>query len=163
MGACTSMVEEYKSITVKELDLDRFMGKWYVIASIPTWFETSATNAVEVYEKIDEKTIHVSFTYRDKEPSGPLKEMTQTAYIMDEETKAYWKIRPFWPLLFDYLVIDLDEENYQYTTIGRPGKQNLWIMARKPEISEGLLESLIHKAVKEGYRKESILKVRQEW
>jgi apolipoprotein D and lipocalin family protein len=32
---------------VAPIDLPRFMGKWYVIASIPTHFEKDAYNAVE--------------------------------------------------------------------------------------------------------------------
>ena len=36
----------------EEIDLPRFMGKWYVIASIPTPFERDAYNAVEFYEYV---------------------------------------------------------------------------------------------------------------
>lgn len=31
------------------IDLQAFMGRWYVAASIPTWFEQGATNCVEDY------------------------------------------------------------------------------------------------------------------
>ena len=33
--------------TVPRVDLDRFMGDWYVIANIPTFIERDAHNAVE--------------------------------------------------------------------------------------------------------------------
>ena len=89
--------------------------------------------------------------------------MTQTAYVVDDETRAHWKIRPIWPLLFDYLIIDLDHENYEYTTIGRPNKANLWIMARSHEISPKLYNSLVEKAVIAGYDKTKIEKVEQNW
>ena len=36
--------------TVESVDLKRFMGDWYVIASIPTFIETDAYNAVESYK-----------------------------------------------------------------------------------------------------------------
>ena len=32
-----------------KVDLERFMGDWYVIASIPTFIEKDAYNAVESY------------------------------------------------------------------------------------------------------------------
>ena len=36
--------------TEPSVDLDRFMGDWYVIANIPTFVEKGAHNAVETYE-----------------------------------------------------------------------------------------------------------------
>ena len=36
--------------TVAKVDLPRFMGPWYVIATIPTFLEKDAWNAVETYE-----------------------------------------------------------------------------------------------------------------
>ena len=70
MANCMSASAGYQHLTVKEVDLDRFMGKWYVIASIPTWFERHASNAVETYTQKENGTIHVSFTYRHKTPAG---------------------------------------------------------------------------------------------
>ena len=36
--------------TVASVDLPRYMGRWYIIASIPTSFEKGAHNSVESYE-----------------------------------------------------------------------------------------------------------------
>ena len=163
LGGCVSSQDRYRHLTVKNVDLDRFMGKWYVIASIPTMFEKDACNAVEYYEKKDDGSIHVLFTYHKKTPSGELKKMTQTAYIIDQETKAYWKVRPLWPLLFDYLVIGLDSKDYQYTIIGRPNKENVWIMARSATIPDSLYEKLLNEAVQSGYERHKIIKVLQKW
>ena len=160
---CVSTSDKYRSTTVKNVDIDRFMGKWFVIASIPTWFETTASNAVETYAKNADGSIHVSFSYYDNDPSGEFKEMTQKAYVVDEQTRGHWKIRPIWPLLFDYLVIDLDTENYEYTVIGRPNKANVWIMARSPHISDDLYRKLVRKVVSQGYDELEIKKVQQEW
>ena len=135
VGGCVTAEGKYRSETVSYVDIDRFMGRWYVIASIPTWFEKGATNAVEYYEKNPDGTIHVRFTYRQDHHEGVRKEMTQKAFVVDSKTHAHWKIRPLWPFLFDYLVLDLDEQDYQYTVIGRPNKANLWIMARQPVTS----------------------------
>ena len=154
---------KYREQTVSYVDIDRFMGKWYVIASIPTWFEKGATNAIENYRKNPDGTIHVRFTYHKDHPEGSLKKMTQKAYVIDQETKAHWKIRPLWPFLFDYLVIDLEESEYQYTMIGRPNKANLWIMARTPSLPDAVYQKLIKKAGDAGYDISEIEKVPQSW
>ena len=33
----------------KDVDIDRFMGDWYVIADVPTRFEVGARNAIESF------------------------------------------------------------------------------------------------------------------
>ena len=47
--------------TVKHVDLDRFMGDWYVIANIPTFIETDAYNAIETYQLNNDGTIATTF------------------------------------------------------------------------------------------------------
>ena len=50
--------------TVEQVDLERFMGDWYVIANIPTFVEKGAHNAVESYRLDDDGTIATTFTFR---------------------------------------------------------------------------------------------------
>ena len=51
---------------VDYVDLERFMGDWYVIATIPTFLEKDAYNPVETYKRDDDGTIATTF------PHGPL-------------------------------------------------------------------------------------------
>ena len=50
-------------ITVKYVDLERYMGDWYVIANIPTFIEKKATNAIESYKLSDDGTISTTFSF----------------------------------------------------------------------------------------------------
>ena len=163
MVGCVTAVGGHRGVTVNYVDLDRFMGKWYVIASIPTMFEKNATNAVETYTRNNDGTIHVDFTYNKKGPAGRLKKMTQKAFVIDSETNAHWKIRPLWPFLFDYLIIDLDQKNYEYTVIGRPNKANVWIMARNPTMPEKVYQKLVNKIENDGYDISQLKRVPQKW
>ena len=63
LGACASKGPEMK--TVDYVDLERFMGDWYVIANIPTFLEKGAHNAVESYALNDDGTIATTFVFRD--------------------------------------------------------------------------------------------------
>ena len=51
--------------TVSQVDLDRFMGKWYVIANIPTFFERDVLNPTETYELTPEGYIDTKFEFYD--------------------------------------------------------------------------------------------------
>ena len=62
LTACASKVPEME--TVENVDLERFMGDWYVIANIPTFLEKDAYNAVETYRLDDDGSIDTTFTYR---------------------------------------------------------------------------------------------------
>lgn len=160
ISSCITESNKYRELTVKKVNIDRFMGKWYVIASIPTWLEKNAHNAIETYKKNKDGSIFVRFTFNKDKLNGEKKEITQTGYIIDNITNAYWKVRPIWPLLFDFLVIYLDEEKYETTMIGRPQKDYLWIMSRKSQINDNQYEDLLKKAKSFGYDISKITKLK---
>jgi hypothetical protein len=55
LGGCAAKGPEMK--TVDYVDIDRFMGSWYVIANIPTFLEKEAYNAVETYSLNNDGTM----------------------------------------------------------------------------------------------------------
>lgn len=60
--------------TVDNVDLNRFMGDWYVIASIPTFIEKDAFNAVESYRLDDDGTVATKFKFNKGSFDGPIPE-----------------------------------------------------------------------------------------
>lgn len=146
--------------TVEQLDLQRFMGTWYVIAGRFTFLEKGAHNAVEIYTwNEEEQRIDIEFSFNKDSLNGPVKEIPQTATIFNQQTKAHWKVSPFWPLRFDYLVVAVDPE-YQWTAIGVPSQNYLWIMARSAVIAEAELEKIISKLSELGYRTDDLVFVK---
>ncbi|WP_156979762.1 lipocalin family protein [Bacteriovorax sp. BAL6_X] len=117
--------------TVAYVDIDRFMGDWFVLAARGTFLEDGQHNSIETYtwnEK--EKRIDVKFVFNKYSFDGEKKVLRQKAWIENSQTNAHWKIQLFWPLKFDYLVIALDP-NYEWVAIGVPDEKYLWIMSRK--------------------------------
>lgn len=148
---------------VEYVDLQRFMGDWYVIANIPTRFEIGAVNAIENYTWNAEKEIvDVTFTYNADHPKGKLKHMTQKGFIYDKVTNAEWRVQPIWPLKLGYLIIDLAED-YSYTVIGVPSRNYLWIMARETILPEDVYQSILEKVEEQGYDLNKIQMVPQIW
>jgi apolipoprotein D and lipocalin family protein len=140
-----------KPKTVDYVDLERFMGKWYVITGRTSFMEKGAHASVEKYSwNKEKKRIDIDFTFRKDSLNGKLKSIPQKAWIENTETNAHWKVQPFWPLKFDYLVIALGP-NYEWTAIGVPDQKYLWIMARKSHISDEELSSILKVVSKTGY------------
>lgn len=148
--------------TVDYVDLDRFMGDWYVIANIPTFLEKGAHNAVENYAMNDDGTIATTFTFRDGSFDGELKEYTPKGFIKDDESNALWGMRFIWPIKADYRIIYLDGA-YTQTIIGRQKRDFVWIMARTPSIPDADYQRLIAFLASVGYDTSKIRKVPQRW
>ena len=88
LSACAARGPEME--TVDYVDLDRFMGKWYVIANIPTFLEKDAYNAVETYTMNDDGTIDTEFTFRKGGFDGELKDFNPKGFVKDTESNALW-------------------------------------------------------------------------
>lgn len=157
--ACSS--DSYKK-TVARVERDRFMGSWYVMAGRFTSFEKGAYNAVESYEwNQKEQRIDISFTYNKESLNGPKKEIPQKGWIVDTHSNATWKVQPWWPLKFGYLIIALDP-NYQWTAVGVPDQDYLWIMSRDPQMPREKVDEIIQKVKRDGYDTKDIVYVEHD-
>lgn len=121
--------------TVSYVDLERFMGDWYVVANIPTTIEKGAYNAVESYALNPDGTIATTFRFNENSPDGPRKTYRPKGFILDKKTNARWGMQFIWPIKADYRIIYLDED-YQVTVIGRSKRDYVWVMSRKPDFSD---------------------------
>jgi len=141
------------------VDLDRFMGDWYVVANVPTFFERNAWNALETYEMLDDGRIQTTFTFTRGGPDGPERTYNPLGFVREEDpSNALWGMQFIWPIKAEYIVMYVDED-YQETIIGRTKRDYLWIMTRSQHIPEQRLDELIQIAVDEGYDREDIQRV----
>lgn len=148
--------------TVEYVDIDRFMGDWYVIANIPTFIETDAHNAIESYALNEDGTIATTFTFHDGAPDGELKTYTPTGFIVDEQSNALWGMQFIWPFKAEFRVIYLDDD-YQTTIIGRSKRDYVWLMSRQPVIEDSSYRSLLAFMQAQGYDVSKVQKVPQVW
>ena len=155
LSACSSR-EPLK--TVDHVELDRFMGDWYVIASIPTFIETDAYNAVESYKLAQDGTIEITFRFNKGGLQGPLKTYTPRGFVEDKQSNAVWGMQFIWPFKAEYRIIYLSDD-YEQTIIGRTKRDYVWIMARRPSISEADYKRLVAFLEEQGYASENIRRV----
>lgn len=148
--------------TVSHVDLRRFMGNWYVIANIPTFFERKAHNATESYALKSDGSIHTTFRYQHGGFDGDIKEMSPTAYVLDKQTNARWGMQFIWPFKADYRIVYLDPA-YDATIIGRKRRDYVWLMARSPEMSDARYERMLDRIEKLGYERDKVRRVPQQW
>jgi len=149
-------------VSVDYVDLERFMGKWYVIASIPTLLEKDIFNAVETYQLMEDGTIATTFTFRKNGFDGPKKEYHPRGFVRDKKTNAVWGMQFIWPIKADYRIIYLDSD-YNHTIIGRQKRDFLWLMSRQSEISDSSYQKMVETIEDAGYDTKSLIRIPQRW
>eukprot|EP00924_Labyrinthula_sp_SR-Ha-C_P001044 snap_masked-scaffold_7-processed-gene-11.7-mRNA-1 protein AED:1.00 eAED:1.00 QI:0/0/0/0/1/1/2/0/182 len=140
------------------INVDNFVGDWYVVALKPTALEKSAFNPMESYTKGEtgsKNCLDVLFTYNKGALDGPAKSFPQKLY--PSNTDGNWKLQPLKavPFKLNYVIIDIGgtysktEKNpdgtvqvkdyYKYVIVGHPSRSNFWILCRVPDPPQKLI------------------------
>lgn len=145
--------------TVDYVDAERYMGKWYDIASFPQRFQKNCTCTTAEYVQIDAETIKVYNRCIDAE-TGKVKDVAGKAFIADKTTNAKLKVQFFWPFKGDYWIIELAED-YSYAVVSEPGKDYLWILSRTPQMPEDQFQGIIKRLKEKGFDTNRIVRTPQ--
>jgi len=147
---------------VPYVDLARFMGRWYVIASIPTRFERDAYNAVETYTLQPDGKVYTAFRFNNGSFASPEKRIHSLGVVKPDTGNAVWGVQLLWPLQAQYIVAYLSKD-YGQTIVARDARDYTWIMARTPSVSPGDYQTLMQKVKSLGYDVSKVRKVPQRW
>lgn len=147
---------------VSQVDLERFMGDWYLIAHIPTFLERDAYNAVESYALNPDGSIATTFTFRKGGFDGAEKRYTPTGFVSDTGSNAVWGMQFIWPIKADFRIVYLTPD-YGVTVIAREKRDYVWVMARKPRIPPAELDDLKRRIAAWGYDVSRMRLVPQRW
>ncbi|KAK9047798.1 hypothetical protein SSX86_033240 [Deinandra increscens subsp. villosa] len=141
---------------VKGVDLARYMGRWYEIASFPSKNQPkNGINTRATYTLKDDGTVNVlNETWSD----GKRGFIEGTAYKADPKSdeaklKVKFYLPPFLPIIpvtGDYWVMFLDQD-YHHALIGQPSRKSLWILCRENHLEEEVYNELVEKAKEERY------------
>jgi len=147
---------------VEKVYLQRFMGPWYVIASIPSALEKKAYNAVETYKLAPNGHIDTVFHYRNSAFTNPIKTIKSTGFVTPNTNNAVWGVQIVWPIKAQYVIAYLDD-NYGETIIARDKRDYVWIMARTPTIPQADYDAMVARVAAMGYKVNEIRRVPQQW
>ncbi|MED6146464.1 hypothetical protein PIB30_034576 [Stylosanthes scabra] len=162
----TIVVNGNATTVVKNLDIKRYMGRWYEIARFPSFFEKSdAVDTRATYTLNDNGTVNV---LNENWVDGKRNFIEGIAYKADPKSnEAKLKVKfyvppsfPLFPVTGDYWVLYIDQ-NYEYAVVGGPTKLFLWILSRKSHIDDATYKELVEKAKDEGYDVTKLLKTPQ--
>jgi apolipoprotein D and lipocalin family protein len=146
--------------TVKHVDLSRYVGTWYDIASFPQRFQKGCTNTTATYTLRKDGEIDVFNRCRQGSLQGEEDSATGRARVVDRATNAKLEVSFFRPFWGDYWIIDLGSD-YDYAVVGHPGRDYLWILSRTPSMDAEVYAGIIERLKKQGYQVERLQKTLQ--
>jgi len=143
--------------TVSQVDLNRYLGKWYEIARYPNPFQKKCLASTAEYS-LDEKgriiVLNTCYT------AGKVKDIKGKAWVVKDSDNSKLKVSFFWPFKGDYWIIDLADD-YSYVVVGEPKRKYIWILARTPLMNAALLADILQKFPEWGYSPDQL--IYDEW
>jgi apolipoprotein D and lipocalin family protein len=145
--------------TVDKVDLTRYAGKWFEIATIPMSFQKGCTGVTATYTIRPDGDVDVVNTCRKETLDGPERQATAKAWSVDP-SNAKLVVRFFWPFTGDYWIIDLDPD-YRWAVVGHPSREYLWILSRTPQMDAATYDGILARLRAQGYDTAKLVKTPQ--
>jgi len=136
--------------TVPHVELARYLGTWYEIASYPQRFQKGCTGTTATYTLRADGTIEVLNRCARDSLTGRVTVARGRAKVVDKNSNARLKVSFFWPFWGDYWIIDLGRD-YEYAVVGHPSRKYLWILSRTPALAPTVYEGILERLRKQGY------------
>ncbi len=150
--------------TAENVDVSRYIGKWYAHYSLPQFFTRKCKGQTAEYEIINAKTISVFNTCL--KTKGKDTTINGQAVITNPNTNAELVVtfNNFFTRLFrvkgDYNIMKLDP-NYEYVLVGSINRKSMWLMSRSPvEIPEAVVNEYLDLSKKDGFDVSKLVKSR---
>ncbi|MDI1318740.1 MAG: lipocalin family protein, partial [bacterium] len=119
--------------TVASVDLDRYMGRWYVISHVPYFLERGKVASYDTYARRPDGRLTNNFTFREKTLESPEKTWAGVARVVEGTGNATWKVSFVWPVSVTYKIFLLDAD-YRWAVVGTADAGLLWVLARDRQL-----------------------------
>lgn len=124
------------------VDLPRYMGRWYVIAIIPYFLESKYVGSYTDWSLREDGKIDDRYTAHPKTFDASPSNFHFVDSVVPDSGNGEWKVRIVWPIHVTQLTLYVDDD-YRYTLLGLRDKSLGWIFARDPDVSDEVYRSLL--------------------
>jgi apolipoprotein D and lipocalin family protein len=136
--------------TVPNVDVKKYMGKWYEIASYPQRFQKGCHCTTAEYTLSDKGYVIVENRCKKDSCSGKQSYIKGKAFVEKNSGNSKLKVQFFWPLKAKYWIIDLAED-YSYAVVSHPNMKYLWILSRAPKMNEPVYNQILSRLKEKGF------------
>lgn len=136
--------------TVPNVDLNKYAGKWYEIASYPQRFQKGCHCTTAEYTLSEKGYVIVENRCNKDSFNGKQSYIKGKAFVQKGSGNAKLKVQFFWPFKGKYWIIDLADD-YSYAVVSHPNKKYLWILSRTPIMSDTVYQQIISRLTSKGF------------
>ena len=146
--------------TVPYVDLNKYSGKWYEIASFPQRFQKGCHCTTAEYSLSEKGYVIVENRCNRDSVNGKQSYIKGKAFVEKDSGNSKLKVQFFWPFTGKYWIIDLDED-YRYAVVSHPNKKYLWILSRTSKMDDTIYQQIISRLKMKGLDISKIKKTEQ--
>ena len=146
--------------TVEKVELNRYLGTWYEVASFPQSFQKGCTATTAHYALREDGEIDVTNRCRKGSLEGQEANARGRARVVDSKSNARLEVSFFRPFWGTYWIIDLDPE-YAFAVVGHPSRDYLWILSRTPTLEPSVYAGIIGRLQAQGYETDRLVSTAQ--
>lgn len=138
--------------TVDYVDLNKYTGRWYEIASYPARFQEGCRCTTAEYRLAPGKNyIHViNRCVKFKNGKSKISIARGKAFVVKGSNNAKLKVQFFWPFRGDYYIIGLADD-YSWAVVGHPKHTYLWILSRFSYMTSDTYSMILDLIKQKGY------------
>lgn len=148
MAATNSFAQPLEPVPF--VDLTKYAGKWFEIASFTQRFQKGCNYTTVEYTISDRGYVIIENRCIKDKNNGKTSYIKGKAFVVASSGNAKLQVQFFWPFRGDYWVIDLDE-NYSYAVVGHPNKKYLWILSRTPTMDNSTYQRILTSLGEKGF------------
>lgn len=136
--------------TVTEVNLEKYTGTWYEIASYPQSFQKGCHCTTAKYTLSNKRFVIVENRCNRDSINGFQSYIKGKAFVQKNTGNAKLKVQFFWPFKGKYWIIDLADD-YSYAVISHPNRKYLWILSRTKTINDEVYEQILNRLKSNGF------------
>ena len=125
------------------IDLERFMGRWYVIGRVPNPIERGHVASYNEYTLAGPGKVAVHYHYRDGF-NREAEQLTLRARVDADSGNRRWRTW-FYKVVPTHSQVLEVAPDYSWALIGYPGREMAWVFARQPDMELALYRELTGK------------------
>jgi apolipoprotein D and lipocalin family protein len=136
--------------TVPNVELNKYAGKWYEIASYPQRFQKGCHCTTADYTLSEKGYVIVENRCNRDSINGKPSYIKGKAFVEKKSGNAKLKVQFFWPFKGKYWIIDLADD-YSYAVVSNPNRKYLWILSRTCKMDTATYQQILSRLKEKGF------------
>ena len=159
VGCASSLSLSDSQMLVDSVDLERYAGLWYQVGRYPNSFQRGVcTVSTAEYTLTEDGRVLVLNRCWEDFYGGKYTQQVRAVGRPADASGSRLLVTFFKLFTANYLVVELDQETYQWAAVTTPNRGNLWILSRTPALDEAIYQRIVRSLTTKGFDPDKIIR-----